>query len=414
MKLKKILYSAGTSGFFFDDLRAIKQGVSHDGFIYKGNPITPGFSSIRQAGESVSILLELENGQIAIGDATAVQYSGASGRDPLFLAETYIPFLEQHITPILKNLDIKSFRETAKYLDELKIDGKRLHSALRYGLSQAVLDAKAKSENRLMCEVICDEYSLPAIAQGVPIFGQTGDDRYDGADKMILKEAEVLPHALINNVDEKLGRKGEKLEEYLCWLVQRILKLRSAESYHPTIHLDLYGTLDLIFDSHPARIAEYLAGLGTKAGEFPLYIEGPVDMSSKDQQIETLLQIKKQLDKLGSPVKIVADEWCNTFDDIVDFADAACCQMIQIKTPDLGSLHNSVEAILYCKKKNIEPYLGGSCNETDISVRASIHAALAARAQRILGRPGLGFDVGFTIARNEMARSLQILKMRQG
>lgn len=413
MKIKKILYSAGTSGFFFDDLRAIKQGLSHDGFIYNGAPVTPGFDSVRQAGESVSIILELEDGQFAIGDAVAVQYSGAGGRDPLFLAETYIPFLEQHVTPILQNLDIGSFREAAKSLDELRVNGKRLHTALRYGLSQAVLDAKAKSENRLMCEVLCDEYSLPVIAQGVPIFGQTGDDRYDGADKMILKQTEVLPHALINNVDEKLGRKGEKLEEYLSWLVNRIVKIRTNESYHPTLHLDLYGTLGLIFDQ-PTRIAEYLAALGKRAGEFPLYIEGPVDMDSKNQQIDTLTQITQHLRKLGSPVKIVADEWCNNYNDIVDFADAACCHMIQIKTPDLGSLHNAVEAVLYCKNNGIEPYLGGSCNETDISVRASIHAALAAQAQRILARPGLGFDVGFTIARNEMARAIQIIKMRRG
>jgi methylaspartate ammonia-lyase len=137
-------------------------------------------------------------------------------------------------------------------------------------------------------------------------------------------------------------------------------------------------------------------------------------MDSKNQQIDILTQITQHLRKLGSPVKIVADEWCNNYNDIVDFADAACCHMIQIKSPDLGSLHNAVEAVLYCKNNEIEPYLGGSCNETDISVRASIHAALAAQAQRILARPGLGFDVGFTITRNEMTRAIQIIKMRRG
>jgi len=170
----------------------------------------------------------------------------------------------------------------------------------------------------------------------------------------------------------------------------------------------------LIFDCQSVKIAEYLAVLGEKAGGFPLYIEGPVDVETKAQQIELLGQIKKQLIKLGSPVKIVADEWCNTFNDIVDFTDAACCHMIQIKTPDLGSVHNTVEAILYCKHNGVEAYQGGTCNETDISARVSVHTALAAQAQRILAKPGMGFDEGFMIARNEMSRSLQILKMKHG
>lgn len=48
-----------------------------------------GFTSVRQAGESISVLFILEDGQIAHGDCAAVQYSGAGGRDPLFLAKLY-------------------------------------------------------------------------------------------------------------------------------------------------------------------------------------------------------------------------------------------------------------------------------------------------------------------------------------
>ena len=30
----------------------------------------------------------------------------------------------------------------------------------------------------------------------------------------------------------------------------------------------------------------------------------------------------------------MADEWCNTLNDVKDFADEACCDMVQIKTPE--------------------------------------------------------------------------------
>jgi len=48
-----------------------------------------------------------------------------------------------------------------------------------------------------MTEVICQEYNLPIIPERVKIFGQSGDDRYTNADKMILKQVDALPHALI-------------------------------------------------------------------------------------------------------------------------------------------------------------------------------------------------------------------------
>ena len=74
MKIKQALFTAGYSSFYFDDQQAIKNGAGHDGFIYTGDPVTPGFTSVRQAGECVSVQLILENGAVAVGDCAAVQY----------------------------------------------------------------------------------------------------------------------------------------------------------------------------------------------------------------------------------------------------------------------------------------------------------------------------------------------------
>src|SRR5690554_3989790 len=111
MKIVDILLSEGRTGFYFDDQRAIKRGAKQDLFIYEGEVVTPGFTTIRQAGEAISVMLVLENGEIAYGDCAAVQYSGAGGRDPLFLASDFIPYIEEYIVPILKNRELTSFRE---------------------------------------------------------------------------------------------------------------------------------------------------------------------------------------------------------------------------------------------------------------------------------------------------------------
>jgi methylaspartate ammonia-lyase len=79
-----VVTSKGLTGFFADDQKAIKDGALIDGFVYKGEPQTPGFYAIRQPGESVSIMLILEDGQIAYGDCATVQYSGVAGRNPVF------------------------------------------------------------------------------------------------------------------------------------------------------------------------------------------------------------------------------------------------------------------------------------------------------------------------------------------
>ena len=414
MKIIDVICSAGRTGFYFDDQRAIKRGAGHDGLFYTGKPVTEGFKSVRQAGESISVMILLEDGQVATGDCAAVQYSGAGGRDPLFLAEDFIPVIDNYIKPELLGKDADNFRKLCEDMEAIKVDGKRLHTAIRYGLSQALLDAVAKASGRLMCEVVADEYGCEVSDKPIPIFTQSGDDRYNNSDKMILKRADVLPHALINNVEEKLGTHGEKLKEYVAWLRNRILNCRSDESYCPVMHIDVYGTIGTAFGNNNYKeMAGYIEDLGATAKPFHLRIEGPMDCdSNREDQIEALSALTKELDSRGCDVELVADEWCNTLEDIKLFADNKAGHMVQIKTPDLGGINNTIEAVLYCKSKGIGAYQGGTCNETDRSAQVCVSCAMATQPDQILAKPGMGVDEGFMIVNNEMNRILALRKAR--
>ena len=410
MRIKKVLYASGRTGFFFDDQKAIKAGAVADGEAYLGKPCTEGFSAVRQAGESVSVLLLLEDGQLAWGDCAAVQYSGAGGRDPLFLAQAFMPVMEAYVTPALEGAEISSFREMASRIEGIvTAEGTRLHTAIRYGVTQALLDAVAKSTGRLMCRVIADEYGCTISDHLIPIFTQSGDNRYANADKMILKGAQVLPHALINNVDAKLGRHGELLLEYVGWLRDRILTLRPEESYAPVLHIDVYGTIGQAFgNTNYEAMADYLGSLAEAAKPFRLRIEGPMDAGGRKEQMEALRDLRYAVDARGIPVELVADEWCNTLEDIVYFADNKAGHMIQIKTPDLGGVNNVAEAVLTCKKKGIGAYQGGTCNETERSAQVCVHIAMAVQPDQILAKPGMGMDEGYMIVYNEMRRILAL------
>lgn len=287
MKIKKIICSGGRTGFFFDDQRAIKKGAKADGSAYIGQPVTDGFKAVRQAGESISVMAVLEDGQIAYGDCAAVQYSGAGGRDPLFLAEDFIPVIMEHVAPVLEGKELDSFRELAAEVEAVQVDGKRLHTAIRYGVTQTILDAVAKAKKQLMCEVIADEYGLQPEYRQIPIFTQSGDNRYDNSDKMIMKGANVLPHALINNVDTKLGRDGSILLEYVKWLRDRIIALRHDEDYCPVLHIDVYGTIGMAFGvNNYEAMADYIATLAEAARPFKLRIEGPMDAEEREAQMQ--------------------------------------------------------------------------------------------------------------------------------
>jgi len=415
MKIVDVICSESVTGFYFDDQKAIKDGALSDGFTYLGEVQTKKFTTIRQKGEAVSIMLVLEDGQIAIGDAAAVQYSGAGGRDELFLSKEGIDTIKEYIRPLLIGRDITQFKAHAEEIDHLHIDGQRLHSALRYGITQALLDAASKANKCTIAEIVRKEYKIDDDTYSrIPIFAQSGDERYANVDKMIIKEVQVMPHALINNIKTKLGYNGEILKEYVSWLSNRVKKLRVHQNYSPVFHIDVYGTIGIIFNDDIDKIVAYLLELEAAAAPFRLRIEGPIDAGNREDTMLALKSISHALKTNQCSVEIVADEWCNTLEDVKYFADHQAGDMLQVKTPDLGGVNNIIEALLYCNDKGIGAYSGGTCNETNISAEITTNIAIACNATQVLAKPGMGTDEGIMIVNNEMNRVLARIAYNKG
>jgi methylaspartate ammonia-lyase len=428
MRIVDVLAVPLQAGFFFDDQLAIRAGAGRDGFDYTGEPRIPGFRRVRQPGEAVSVLLLLDDGGVEFGDCAAVQYSGAGGRDPLFAARDAVAAVEAVVAPALRGTDLADgFRTVSDRIDALTTgpDNSPLHTAVRYGVSQAVLAAVARARRTTMAEVVRDEYDTGAPLLPVPLYAQTGDDRYANAEKMIIKGVDVLPHGLINNVAEKFGQSGEIFADYLRWLVGRIRDLAPSPGYRPRLHFDLYGCAGLAFNAEADAatdaatvagidaVAAYLTELGQLAEPYDLAIEHPIDAGSRDAQIATYRRIRAALKERGSGVRIVVDEWCNTLDDVRAFVAAGAADVIHVKTPDLGSIGNAVTALLLARDAGLEAYCGGTCNETDRSAQVSAHLAMACEATQVLAKPGMGVDEGLMIVGNEMARTAALVRARE-
>jgi methylaspartate ammonia-lyase len=408
VRISRVLASPGLGGYYFDDLAAIRAGAKHDGFFYLGAPMTEGYSRVRQPGETVSIILKLDNGQVAYGDAVSIQYSGVVGRDPVFIAERYVGDVQRKLAPMLEGRELDSLTDICQEIEQISDGaGSQLHTALRYGASQAVLDGIAKGRGCTMAEVVAAEYGTEISSTPIPVLAQSGDDRYIGADKMIIKQVPVIPQGLFNSI-EKVGRDGSRLLEYVEWLRRRVLQYGN-DGYAPVIHLDVYGMVGEICGGDVPRMAEYLERLEEAAQPFDLRVETPVDAGSRDEVLELLVLLRRALKECGSAVSIVADDWCNTLEDVHLFTAAGAADMIQVKTPDLGAITNSVEAVLACKEQGVGAFLGGTCNGTDQSSRVTVHVALATQADLIYNKPGMGVDEGLMIVTNEMARTLCLL-----
>ena len=406
MRIERVTATPGVSGFFFDDQAAIAAGASRDGFAYTGDPQTPGYERVREPGESLLVGIETSDGRVLRGDCAAVQYSGAGDRDPLFRAAEYAPRVEGTVAEALVGRDPAAFANNAAVVASLHPDGERLHTAVRYGVTQALLAAAAAAQETTRTRVLADALGTEPASEPIPVFGQSGDDRRRGAEKMLLKGVPVLPHGLFNTT-AKVGPDGERLVEYLSWLSERADEL-GPDDYHPRVHVDVYGTLGELFGPPYDRgeVTDYFGELARAAAPYPLQVEGPVDAGSHEAQVHAMAELRDGLDEASVDVDIVADEWCDTRADVERFVDTGAADVVQVKTPDLGSIAESGRAVRYCEGTDVRAYLGGTCNETTVSARACAHVGLATGAAQLLAKPGMGFDEGYAVVTNEMRATL--------
>jgi methylaspartate ammonia-lyase len=457
--IERVLAVPAVGAGYYDDLAALQAEHVPLPLRFTAEPVTPGFRAVREVAEVVSVGLVLDESpptpghgaRVVWGDCVAVAYGAKSGRDPLFRAEDGLVTVRRVVAPALQGRELTSFRALSTEIDSLteqveiinptppqpqadhrqglsrralitapakllrgeqegattetSVVERPLHSALRYGLSQAVLQALASARGATMAEVIADEWHLPRPDAAIPIHAQSGGERYYNAEKMIARRVASLPHALIDDIPGQLGLDGTELTRYIRWLAGRIGEL-GGDGYQPVIHLDVHGALSKICGGSLGQMLGLLYAWQLAAEPYQLRIESPMVLDSRAAQVEAMGSLRNYIALRKMSVQLVADEWANTLEDICTFVESGAADMIQIKMPDLGAIHNVVEAVLACKRGGVGAFLGGSYIETDLSARVSAHVALATQPDILMAKPGMGVDAAISLVHNEMARTL--------
>jgi methylaspartate ammonia-lyase len=293
----------------------------------------------------------------------------------------------------------------------MQVDGRRMHTALRYGLTQALLSATALGRNLSIAEVIGDEYCCTVRSEPADLLASCHRGDALQLDRMILKRVAILPHGSFT-VAADLGPGGQALIDYARTISARIREIGEVD-YRPRIHLDVYGTPGDLFGGDVDALVDYLGRVAAAAQPFEVLIETPVIATSRAAQIDVFKRMRAGLKARNIKVGLIADEWCNTLEDIREFADAQASDFVQIKTPDLGGVNNTIEAVLYCKSHGMGCCLGGTANETDLSARISAQIGLATSPDFMMTKPGLGADEGYMILTNEMLRTIALMARRR-
>jgi methylaspartate ammonia-lyase len=396
------VWTSGLGGYYADDLQAIQAGAVSDGLVYRGSPRTPGHAAVRNPALAVLVLLTGDDGTIGTGDIVTPQYSGFAGRD----LPIDPPALEAQMRlarTALRDAGALTFAEGCALIEQLRLDDRPMHTGVRYGVSQALLGLAAAAAGRPAACVLADLFGTTRLGP-VPIYAQSGEERRRNVDKMVLKRVDVLPHGLINS-PSAFGPDGDALIEYAGWVSRRVVEL-GEPGYRPRLHFDVYGMPGIATNGNVDAMVRICERLVATCAPFAVQVEAPIYGADSIGTARLLAELREGLRRGGVDVAIVADDWCNSLDDITWFAEQGAADVIQIKVPDLGSLTNALEAARRCRSAGVGAYVGGSCTETDVSARASVHLAVAVDAHQVLAKPGMGVDEGIAIVGNEMRRLL--------
>lgn len=406
MKIKNILARPGVGAWYVTDLEAVRQGALPDkiGFMYSGTPVTPGFQDIRQPAQAVCVMVVLEDGQIAYGDCATTVFPGRAGRDVPVTPDQMVRIIEDQVAPELVGRDVTTFRGIDEHLASLRVDGRELGPATRYGLSQALLDAAAKARRVPMARVLADEWGTTISTKPIPLNLQTGPDAERGLDKFILRRGDILhtrnPH------NEKMFEQVPGAVEYIK---DRLTRLAPAD-YRPTIHLDFYGLMGKVYAGDVGKIVEHIALIERLADPYPVIFGDVTEEKTLEAQVEKMAEIRRAARAAGITGKLLVEEHCLTLEDHKAFIDAGAADYQKVRPLDLGNFSTMMDIGVYVKRERASEgvgiYFTGTGSETETAARVRTHVAMALQADFMLASPGMGLDEAHTVVQNEMTRVL--------
>lgn len=406
MQIVDVVATQGVASAFVTDQRAMRHATKHDGLFFDGDPVLPGFKSTREVPEVICIQLVLDDGSVAHGDGSSTVFPGRAGVDPPARAEILIPILLNTLAPMIEGRELTDFRSIANEIDAVQVDGQRLHSALRWSISSALLDAVALSRRVTKAEVLADEWGMSPATEIPPLMAQSSNDWEYSLDKVIMRRIKAFHRSTRNQ------KVWEEHPEKLKWLRDRVVKY--APDFQLDVQLDLNGFPGRLFDFDTDRIVASMVEMEAITHPLDIIFASPVEMPDRESQAAKMAEIRQAMKAAGVRGGLIADYFCASVDDHKYFADMGAGDYQMVHAPTIGSVQGCMDVFEYIRKKGVKTYTAGTATGTDRMAQTVAHMALAASVDFMLLTPGGGVDTPHEIAHNEMLRALAMIQSRRG
>lgn len=392
--------------------------------------------TLAQALEVIQVGIVLDENQIAWGNCASASDDHIPNHPSPFRANEGVATIETTIAPALIGQPLTGFRRLTTLLETLRetvtiskviplpdepstgisrrdiITGflaskepsspkvmteetrivRRLHPAILFGVSQALLTAVAMDRQLTMAEVIAEEFELArpmkAIDLQIPIVrGQT---------LHLSDQITSLGYKIGGSDPQKtLGPDCERLQRFVRQLRERITA--ADEHREITLHLDVTGGLGQIYEGDTGKILGALHGLEQAGSPGLLRVQDPLITGDLDAQITEMKQLRNYLNMRRMSLRLVAGAHIYTVDDVRAFAQARAVHMISLVMPRFGTIQEVIMAIQACQANEIGVLLEGT------PLIVAVQIALSASPDILVCPPD---SAAIAAINNEMARTL--------
>jgi methylaspartate ammonia-lyase len=182
--------------------------------------------------------------------------------------------------------------------------------------------------------------------------------------------------------------------------------IKTADPQALAFYFNVRGGYGTLREDNLGQILGLLYGLEKAAEPFLVRLEDPIVLPQRSEQIEKMARLKSYLSSRRLKLQLVAHAGIRSAADAQAFIERKAVHMLYIDLPQLGSLGESVAAVLAAQREGVTVLLGGSADETQLAAHISTHLALALQPTLLLAKPGRLGEAGIATTYNEMNRVL--------
>jgi methylaspartate ammonia-lyase len=274
-------------------------------------------------------------------------------------------------------------RDAKPRTETITVD-KPLNSAIRFGVSEALLRALAMAQGETITEVLVREYGLPLSRRVIPIHTEV-----KGGQAMPLYPQLASLEFRLPGVDpeKELGENDERLQRLTRQLSERIAEATSGT--RPTLHLNVNGGLGRLYQNNNGKILGALYGLQRVAAPLTLRIEDPVLDDDFQARSRMLAEIRDLLRMRSMSLQLVAGAGISELGDVETLLNANAAHMIRLSMVRLGTIHETMTAIIACQDQGFGVLLSGAPAEILGNVALATQPELAAAPDDAAGLEAL-------------------------